>query len=65
MARRPATFTERDVRRFIKAVEATGLTVGAVEMDLATGKIRVSKTAEPQALDKEAALKQWLETNAG
>ncbi len=47
MGRRPATFSQDDVRRAIKAVEAAGLTIGAVEI-APDGSIRIVRAdAEP------------------
>jgi hypothetical protein len=41
MANQPHTFKDRDIKRVIKAVRATGEHVARVELDPYTGKIAV------------------------
>jgi hypothetical protein len=56
MGRRPATFTEADLKRAIKAAEAAGMAVGAVEIDQ-DGRIRVIAGAQP--IKPVDAPKEW------
>jgi hypothetical protein len=55
MAGRPAAFTEADLKRAIRAAQAAGLQIGAVEIDR-DGRIRLvagSQTDKPVDVPKE------------
>lgn len=56
MTRRPCTFRESDVRRAVRAVEAAGKEVAAVEIS-AEGKIRIV-VGKPGEQDSQA-VNEW------
>ena len=58
MPRAPARFTQADVARAIKAWQAAGLPVGAVEIRDDGRSIRIEAPREPA---QDSALDRWLD----
>ena len=63
MANQPHTFRDRDIKRVIKVVRASGLDIARVEINPETGAI-AAVVGKPGERDTKSALEDWMAKHA-